>query len=195
MVVAMRKGWFIIPGVQDGDRTFEDQAQGLIPAFEECSGKSVIDLGCAEGLIAHEFCRRGASRVVALDSVIDHLMVAQKVGKGLKIEYRQAYLDDYIHQHQTPAADERYDIVAALGVTHKLWKPKAALRWICASAKDLVLMRTSRRYDNDLIVSKRDNSIQCRVSPVMNAEGFVLEKTVQGSRKFMEDVQYWRRVK
>lgn len=188
---AVRHGWFVIPGVQTGDRTFEDQAAGLEPAFLEAAGKTVLDIGCAEGLISYEFARRGAI-VNGTDSVADHIVVAQRFVGELPCSFRVEHLDHDVLKHDL-WPKRRWDIVAALGVLHKLWHPKKGVQWVARACSDLLLIRTSKRYTDDMIVSKRDSAISVQVSPILMKEGFVLEKVVQGSRRFEEDVQYWRR--
>jgi SAM-dependent methyltransferase len=187
----MRHGWFIIPGLQTGDRTFGDQAAGLEPAFATCAGKSVLDLGCAEGLLAHEFARRGAREVHGLELVREHVAVARQLAAGLNCTFEVANLQEVVQSE--PARG--YDIVCALAVIHKIRDMKRALKWCARSAAELLLIRTGRKYESDHMVSKRDTKIAVNVPAVLKSEGFDLDQTVEGSEKHHEGVQYWRRVR
>jgi 16S rRNA G966 N2-methylase RsmD len=46
----------------------EEQLRGLEPMLSEVKGKTVLDIGCAEGLIAREVLERGAAKVIFIDS-------------------------------------------------------------------------------------------------------------------------------
>lgn len=188
------KGWFIIPGVQDGERTFEDQALALEPAFAQAQGKRVLDLGCAEGLLSHEFARRGAARVFGVDCNDAVLSVAQSLGRGLlNCSFARVDLNKLVG---FPPA-QQYDIVLALAVVHKLHDMALALSWVARSVAPggLLIMRTSARYDadSDILRNKRNHSKSIRITPILKTHGIVLESVVKGSNKFGEDAQYWRK--
>lgn len=191
----MRKGWFIIPGVQDGDRTLDEQIMGVRPALAEAKGKRVLDIGCAEGLIGIEFARAGAAAVHGIDSLEEHLAVARKLAAGLPVLFKQAdlntYAPDMMREH--PENARAYDVVLALGVTHKLAQPGDAVRfaaWFCA---DLLLLRCKRGVKDGIIRSKHRPDNWCDAFEILGAEGFTLERTERGPRQRDEDVQYWRR--
>ena len=189
MIDANEKGWFRIPGIRpDGDRTLEEQMIGLAPALEEARGKTVLDLGCAEGLIAREFARAGASRVVGIEMLASHLEVARAVCKDVpQVRFICAHLGDFIAARESIRT---FDIVLALGIIHKLRDPEVPLRFAAQSAASLMLFRAPAKATNGNVASKH-TGITCNVPRIMAAEGFAEERLIPGVRG--EAVQYWRR--
>lgn len=184
------KGWFQVPGVRpDGDRTLEEQMKGLKPALDEAKGRTVLDLGCAEGLIGREFARAGASLVVGVELLETHLAVAREVCKGLPMRFICAHLNDHVAANPKP---ELFDIVLALGVIHKLPDPSIPLRFAARSARDLMLFRAPAHATNGVVKSKH-SAATVNVPAVMKEEGFFEEKLIVGVRG--EAAQYWRRLK
>lgn len=188
-----RKGWFIIPGVQDGDRTLAEQMVAVWPAVSECAGKAVLDLGCAEGLIGREFARAGAARVVGIESLEGHLKVARQQCAGLPMHFHQAYLHDYAGALLEMVGMPQYDIVLALGIVHKLQFPDVGVRYAAAASRSLVLMRSGRGAVDGIVRSKHYKRNACDSHALMKAAGFALEKVVAGPADRAEDVEYWRR--
>ena len=187
-------GWFIIPGVQTGERTFEDQAKAIEPAFAQAEGKTVLDLGCAEGLLSHEFARRGAKEVVGIDCNDSILAVARSLGADLPA---CSFIRTDLNKTVSRPPQHRFDIVLALAVVHKLHNMEIALRWVARSVAPggVLIMRTSVRYDadRDVLRSKRDPKQSIFVTPILAEEGIVFDRIVPGENKFGEDAQYWRR--
>lgn len=187
------KGWIAVPGLRPkGDRTLAEQMMGLERALKECRGKSVLDLGCAEGMIAREFARAGARRVLGIELLKSHLEVAHEVCRGLDmVEFRRAHLGEYVvanPQH------ERFDIVLALGIIHKLEDPNQPMGFAADCAKTLLCFRapakTGKAGEDYVVKSKFSNKV-CNVPALMRARGFVDQGTVPGVRG--EGVQYWER--
>lgn len=182
-----RHGWFIIPGVQTGDRTIEEQLVAVRDAIAECAGKTVLDVGCAEGLIGLEFARAGAKQVHGLENVREHLQVAYHMARGQKnITFEQANLNE-------PRPVVPYDIVVVLGIIHKLHYPETGLRWAAACTKELLLIRSGRGERDGLIHSKHRPQNVANRDAVLKDCGLVYDKTVRGPDARGEDVQYWRR--
>ena len=182
----MRRGWFVIPGVQDGDVALDDQMQALWPAVAEAKGKTVLDIGCAEGLIGREFARAGARAVTGLESIEAHLDVAREHCAGLPMTFVHANINQ-------PQPDYSADIVLALGVAHKLQFPEVGIRFAARSSRGLVLLRSGRGATNGVIRSKYHGNT-CDSHAIMRAEGFEIERLVDGPPKRREEVvEYWRR--
>jgi predicted RNA methylase len=182
----MRKGWFRIDGVQEGDRTVGEQMRGVEKALAECHGKTVLDLGAAECLIARQFAIAGAKHVHAVEILADHLAVAAEVVKGLtNVSLQQGDLKTLEPQPVT------FDIVLALGVAHKLKHPEIGIRYAATASHDLVLVRMSRQTENGILCSKHWKTNCCNVRDEMKAAGFVLESIEPGPRE--ETVHYYRK--
>jgi tRNA (mo5U34)-methyltransferase len=92
-----------------------------IPA--DLSGRSVLDIGCNAGFYSLEMKRRGAARVVGIDSDPAYLAQARFAAEinRADIEFRQ--LDVY----QVQNLHERFDVVLFMGVLYHLRHPLLAL--------------------------------------------------------------------
>jgi tRNA (mo5U34)-methyltransferase len=86
-------------------------------------GRTVLDIGCNAGFYAIEMKRRGADRVVAVDSDPRYLAQARFAADvvGVDIELREMSVYD------VPRLVERFDIVLFMGVLYHLRYPLLAL--------------------------------------------------------------------
>lgn len=184
------KGWIKIPGVQDGARTLQEQMLGLVPALAETPGKTVLDLGCAEGLIALEFAKAGARSVYGIDYNETLLDVAHseltKAGQ-FPVEFKHA---DLIHIIQGKRR-RQFDIVLALAVLHKLPDPESAIRFCAQSARSLLVIRLPYGSVGNLR-GKYAPHPRADIREILPDCGFVRERKEPGPRG--EWVHYWRRL-
>lgn len=108
----------------------------------DLTGKSVLDIGCNGGFYALEMKRRGAERVVGIDSderYLDQARFAAEV-EGFDVEFRN--LDVY----QVGRLGERFDLVIFMGVLYHLRHPLLALDLIREQvSKDLLLFQSMQR--------------------------------------------------
>jgi tRNA (mo5U34)-methyltransferase len=86
-------------------------------------GRTVLDVGCNAGFFAMEMKRRGADRVLAVDTdprYLDQARLAAEVN-DLEIEFRQMSV------YELPALRETFDLVLFMGVLYHLRHPLLAL--------------------------------------------------------------------
>ncbi len=115
---------------------------------ESLAGMSVLDIGCNGGFYAIEMKRRGAERVLGIDSDPDYLAQARFAAEtlGTSIEFRQLSIYD------VGALGERFDLVIFMGVLYHLRHPLLALDLIYENvAKDLMLFQSLQRGSNDVV--------------------------------------------
>ncbi len=115
-----------------------------IPA--DLSGRSVLDIGCNGGFYSLEMKRRGADRVVGIDSDERYLAQARFAAEvsGLEIEFRNHSVYDVAR------LGERFDVVLFMGVLYHLRHPLLALDLIRTHvAKDLLVFQSMQRGAND----------------------------------------------
>jgi tRNA (mo5U34)-methyltransferase len=109
---------------------------------ERLDGKSVLDIGCNAGFYAMEMKRRGAARVVGIDSDERYLAQGRLAAEveGFDIEF--ARLDVY----DVATLGERFDLVIFMGVLYHLRHPLLALDLIREHvADDLLLFQSMQR--------------------------------------------------
>jgi tRNA (mo5U34)-methyltransferase len=110
---------------------------------EDLSGKSVLDIGCNAGFYSIEMKRRGAKRVLGIDSddrYLDQARLASEVLGFEDIEF--ARLDVY----DVGALGETFDLVIFMGVLYHLRHPLLALDLIREHvASDMLLFQSMQR--------------------------------------------------
>jgi tRNA (mo5U34)-methyltransferase len=121
---------------------------------EDLSGKSVLDIGCNAGFYSIEMKRRGAARVLGLDSDDRYLAQARFATETLGfggIEFRK--LDVY----DVGALGERFDVVIFMGVLYHLRHPLLALDLIHEHvARDLLIFQSMQRGSKQVTEVEKD---------------------------------------
>lgn len=111
-----------------------------IPA--DLAGMSVLDIGCNGGFYSLEMKRRGAARVVGLDSDPRYLAQARYAAEvcEAEIEFRQMSV------YQVAELKEKFDFVLFMGVLYHLRHPLLALDLIHEHvARDWVVVQSMQR--------------------------------------------------
>lgn len=186
-----RKGWFAIPGVQLGDRTAEEQQLGLERAFQRMPGKSVLDLGCAEGVIAQACLRHGARRVIGMDNNAEFIRTARELLAGdSRAELIEADLN--AGPDDEDRAIHRADVVLALAIFHKLKDPAVLVPEWADLARELLVVRLPIG-STGAFPSKYRPEKACNLLQILPRHGFTLGGAEKGPRG--EWVQYWDRAR
>jgi tRNA (mo5U34)-methyltransferase len=89
----------------------------------DLAGCTVLDIGCNGGFYSLEMKRRGAARVIGIDSDTRYLAQARFAAEvtGLDIEFREMSVYD------VPSLNEKFDVVLFMGVLYHLRHPLLAL--------------------------------------------------------------------
>jgi tRNA (mo5U34)-methyltransferase len=109
---------------------------------DSLEGKSVLDIGCNAGFYAMEMKRRGAGRVLGLDTDEEYLAQAKFAAdiNGLEIEFRK------LSAYDVGQLGEQFDLVIFMGVLYHLRHPLLALDLIHEHvARDLLLFQSMQR--------------------------------------------------
>lgn len=191
---APRHGWFKLPG-QKGDREVAGQLLGLKPALAEAAGKSVLDLGCAEGAIALEFARAGASRIIGLEVVCPHLEVARQLFRDAGVECPAEFYCVDLDRAKVEVQAQQVDVVLALAVIHKLKDPAGILRYFAEMARELVVIRMPAWGVKWRFKHERGSGEIVDCAKELAPLGFVIERLERGpnGERGNESVVYFRR--
>jgi tRNA (mo5U34)-methyltransferase len=140
-----------------GVKTAPSHFLGDYPAFKfrefsraipaDLRGKTVLDIGCNAGFYSIEMKRRGADRVVAIDSDEFYLKQARFAAEVLEAEIEFHRLSVY----DVARLREKFDFVIFMGVFYHLRHPLLALDLIHEHvARDLLLFQSMQRGSNDV---------------------------------------------
>jgi tRNA (mo5U34)-methyltransferase len=98
--------------------------RNIAPAIpSDLRGKTVLDIGCNGGFYSIEMKRRGASRVVAIDSDSRYLKQAEFAAEVCDVEIDFRQMDVY----DVAGLQEQFDLVLFMGVLYHLRHPLLAL--------------------------------------------------------------------
>ena len=120
----------------------------------DLTGKSVLDIGCNAGFYSMEMKRRGAQRVLGIDSDERYLAQARLAGEALgydNIEFRKLSVYD------VGALGETFDVVIFMGVLYHLRHPLLALDLIREHvAGDMLIFQSMQRGSKQLLPIEKD---------------------------------------
>ena len=123
-----------------------DAFKHAIPA--NLTGKSVLDIGCNGGFYSIEMKKRGADRVVGIDSDEDYLKQARFAARvnEVDIEFRQ------MNVYEVPQLKEMFDVVIFMGVLYHLRHPLLALDLLYDHVtKDLLVFQSMQRGSKSVL--------------------------------------------
>lgn len=127
-----------------------------------CKNASVLDLGCAEGLISYEFYKAGAACIHGVDLQEVSVQYARQLFADTTVEYSFAQADignwqKFIRRHGS-ALNQQYDIVLFLSIYHHLLRENgstranATLLGAAARARQFFVIRTTATVPEHLLV-------------------------------------------
>lgn len=158
---------------------------GLEEVLASASGKTVLDVGAAEGIVAHEFAKRGAI-VDAYEIDADRVAIGNELfGHVPNFRLNTADLTEPLDLTQivTSAPDAGYDVVLYLGVHHHLPQDRAE-----------EVFRAMLAVTGGYIVMRMPAWCWGRMVGVLEGERFVCERTVEPfSGSFASPLWFYRR--
>jgi tRNA (mo5U34)-methyltransferase len=119
----------------------------------DLTGRTVLDIGCNAGFYSLEMKRRGASRVLGIDTDESYLRQARFAAQveGVDIEFRRLAVWDVASLRET------FDLVIFMGVLYHLRHPLLALDLIHEHvARDLMLFQSMQRGSREILDPEPD---------------------------------------
>lgn len=120
---------------------------------KDLTGKSVLDIGCNGGFYSIEMKRRGAARVLGIDSDDRYLAQARYAAEvlGADIEFRNMSVYD------VGSLGEKFDVVIFMGVLYHLRHPLLALDLLYDTVvKDILVFQSMQRGSQQVADVKAD---------------------------------------
>lgn len=157
----------------------------------DMTGRTVLDIGCNAGFYSVEMKRRGATRVLGIDSDDRYLAQARLASRALGfdgIEFAKLSVYD------VAALGETFDLVIFMGVLYHLRHPLLALDLIREHvAGDRLLFQTMQRGSNAVIDVPEDHPFHMagtyEPSPIFDDPGYPRMQFIE--REYAHDWTNW----
>jgi len=118
----------------------EDRWKLIEPYFpKDLTGKTVLDLGCNSGYFSVQMKKRGASRVVSVDSFEGAIKQTKFLSKWFGVDLEVIHEEAHVYCLTT---DERFDYVLYLGLFYHLKYPVLVLDRLAEMAKSKLFFQT-----------------------------------------------------
>jgi tRNA (mo5U34)-methyltransferase len=151
---------------------------------EDLSGKTVLDIGCNGGFYSIEMKRRGARRVVSIDSDDRYLEQARFAAEATGVDITFRHLDVY----DVAALKEKFDIVLFMGVLYHLRHPLMALDLLHEHVvKDTLVFQSMLR--GSAAVAHLEENYPFNETEIFRQEGYPVMHFVED--KYSDDETNW----
>ncbi len=151
---------------------------------QDMSGRAVLDIGCNAGFYSIEMKRRGAARVLGIDTDEEYLEQARFAAqvKALDIEFARMSV------YEVGSLGEKFDMVLFLGVLYHLRHPLLALDLIYEHvADDILLFQSMLRGSMEAMPLKENYDFW--TTELFNRDGFPKMHFIE--HKFAGDWTNW----
>jgi tRNA (mo5U34)-methyltransferase len=152
---------------------------------EDLTGKTVLDIGCNAGFYSIEMKKRGAARVVAVDSdevYLNQGRFAAQVSGFPDIEFRNVSVYD------VGQLGEKFDLVIFMGVLYHLRHPLLALDTLYETVVgDTLLFQSMQRGSRE--VAHVDENYQFWDTDIFEQDGYPLMYFVEN--RYANDPTNW----
>src|SRR4051812_20102000 len=166
----------------DYPRVKWERFQHAIPA--DLRGKTVLDIGCNGGFYSIEMKRRGADRVVGIDSDPRYLAQARFAAEASGVEIELRELDVY----SVAQLKEQFDLVLFMGVFYHLRHPLLALDLLHDHAvKDLLVFQSLMRGTEEVQPVEEDYPFS--ETAIFEQPGYPAMRFVE--RRYSQDPTNW----
>jgi trans-aconitate methyltransferase len=136
-------------------------------------GRTVLELGCAEGLMSKWMIDRGAASVTGIDVRSDFIEEARRQCAGLPCHFRVLDLNE-----EFPVWG-RYDIVMALAVLHKLRMPSVVAGTFAHAAGQTLVVRLPPK-GAPYVTDPRSGNVPHNVETTILARGLKRAEVTEG---------------
>ncbi len=197
--------WFHNIDLGNGVVTAPDHFLGDYPNFKfarfadalpaDLSGKTVLDIGCNAGFYSIEMKRRGAARVVGIDSDERYLAQARLASETLGFANEAGGIElRNLSVYDVAALGERFDVVIFMGVLYHLRHPLLALDLIREHvAGDLLLFQTMQRGSDEVTPVPANHPFHMpgtfEASPIFDEPGYPRLHFIE--REYADDWTNW----
>ena len=159
-----------------------ERFRGNLP--ETMTGLSVLDIGCNAGFYSLEMKRRGAQRVLGIDSDDHYLSQARLAAELLDLNVEFLKMSVW----EIASLQERFDLVIFMGVFYHLRHPLLALDLIHEHvARDLLLFQSMQRGVRELGSLEPDYDI--KDVAIFNQASFPKMYFIE--EKYSHDITNW----
>jgi tRNA (mo5U34)-methyltransferase len=151
---------------------------------EDLTGKKVLDIGCNAGFYSIEMKKRGAARVVAIDSddiYLNQARFAAEVSGFSDIEFRKLSVYD------VGQLGETFDVVIFMGVLYHLRHPLLALDMLHGIVDDLMIFQSMQRGSPN--IAPLDDNYPFWETSVFDHDGYPLMYFVEN--RYAGDPTNW----